>query len=81
MCMRKTAEGLTGFREGALMRFGPDLSVRERVELRDVEQLRAILTGEFGLPIGDDLLARGGPRLPMSAGRGGPPDAPERRPG
>jgi len=71
MCMLKTPGELTGFREGALMRFGPDLSIRERTELRDVEQLRAILTGEFGLPLEDDLLDRVWAKLAMSAGPGG----------
>jgi hypothetical protein len=52
------------------MRFGPDLSIRERTELRDVEQLRAILTGEFGLPLEGDLLDRVWAKLSMSAGPG-----------
>jgi arylamine N-acetyltransferase len=71
MCMLKTPGGLTGFREGALMRFGPDLSIRERTELRDVEQLRTILTGEFGLPLEDDLLDKVRAKLSISAGPGG----------
>lgn len=71
MCMLKTPGGLTGFREGALTRFGPDLSVRERTELRDVEQLRTILTEEFGLPLEGDLLDRVWAKLAASAGPGG----------
>jgi N-hydroxyarylamine O-acetyltransferase len=67
MCMLKSPEGLTGFREGALMRFGPDLSVRERTELTDLEQLRTILTGEFGLTLKGDLLDRVWAKLSKSA--------------
>jgi N-hydroxyarylamine O-acetyltransferase len=68
MCMRRAPEGLSGFREGALMRFGPDLSIRERVELRDVEHLRTILTGEFGLTLEGDLLDRVWARLVTPTG-------------
>jgi len=95
MCMVKRPEGLTELREGALMRFGPNLAARERTELRDVEQLRTILTGEFGLPLEGDLLDRvwaklsitptpgvpemGADGLDPGAGRPGPAGGPAHR--
>jgi N-hydroxyarylamine O-acetyltransferase len=43
MCMFYDSEGMFGFREGALMYFNADLSVRRREELEGSEQLARVL--------------------------------------
>jgi hypothetical protein len=46
-------------------------SVLDRTELPEVEQLRAILTDEFGLPPEGDLLDTQWAKLAMAPGPGG----------
>lgn len=63
MCTFYDADGLFGFREGALLHFGADLSVRRREELEGIEHLAAILTEQFRLEVPEELLDRVWQRL------------------
>ncbi|MGB2756583.1 MAG: arylamine N-acetyltransferase [Acidimicrobiia bacterium] len=63
MCMFYDAEGLFGFREGALVYFNTDLSVRRREELDGSEHLARVLDEQFGLAVPPDLIKRVWQRL------------------
>lgn len=63
MCMFYGADGLFGFREGALHYFDPDMSVRRRDELEGREHLTRVLAEQFQIDVPPETLAKVWQRL------------------
>lgn len=63
MCMFYGPGGQFGFREGALVYFNDDMSVRRREELKGSEHLGAMLSEQFHLAVCADLVDRVWQRL------------------